>query len=114
MTSTGLDRSRPDCSLPPGETKIELLPSRRIISFFFSDLMRDLLTSLRATGKKVMSGNRLAILGGAPAVSVEISPYKSIGSAEKQAVMDVLETGNLSVFGSWQSGFLWRRENTAA
>ena len=54
-----------------------------------------------------MSGNRLAILGGAPAVSVEISPYKSIGGAEKQAVMEVLETGNLSgFFGSWRKGFL--------
>ena len=40
-------------------------------------------------------------------MSAEISAYKSIGSAEKQAVLEVLETGCLSgFFGSWESGFL--------
>ena len=36
----GLDKSRLDCVYSPAETKIEL-PSRRILSFFFADLMRD-------------------------------------------------------------------------
>ena len=38
---TGADQSLPDCSIPPGETKMELLPSRRIISVFFSNLSKN-------------------------------------------------------------------------
>ena len=51
--------------------------------------------------------SELAILGGAPEISTPLSPYISMGQAEKDAVAKVMDDDCLSgFFGSWQNGFL--------
>jgi dTDP-4-amino-4,6-dideoxygalactose transaminase len=49
---------------------------------------------------------KLALLGGDKTIDAEFSPYNSIGVEEKQAAIDVLETGVLSQFlGAWHDDF---------
>lgn len=42
--------------------------------------------------------NQLALLGGAPVLGSPLPPYRSMGDAERQAVIDVVESGCLSGF----------------
>lgn len=49
----------------------------------------------------------LAILGGEPEITERLRPYRSMGAAEKEAVVKVMDDDCLSgFFGSWQDGFL--------
>jgi len=45
-----------------------------------------------------MSANQLAILGGTPVRSQDFQIRKTLGEAEKKAVMDVLDRGDISLF----------------
>lgn len=49
----------------------------------------------------------LALLGGTPVLTKDLKPYQSIGEAEKQAVIEVMDSGSLSGFyGSWDEHFM--------
>lgn len=53
-----------------------------------------------------VSADRLAIAGGRPIVTDLLLPYRSVGAAEIQAVVDVLKTGVLSSFADvWGEAF---------
>ncbi|MBM3560647.1 MAG: DegT/DnrJ/EryC1/StrS family aminotransferase [Alphaproteobacteria bacterium] len=45
-----------------------------------------------------MSADTLALLGGTPVIDAPLAPYRSMGVAERQAVLDVLESDCLSGF----------------
>jgi len=48
----------------------------------------------------------LAIFGGPMAIQFSLSPYRTIGAEEKQAVLEVLDNGTLSQFlGAWDPDF---------
>ncbi len=50
--------------------------------------------------------NELALFGGKPVINFKFSPYKTIGSEEKDAVLKVLKRGSLSNFlASYGEGF---------
>ena len=42
--------------------------------------------------------SKLAINGGTPIINYPLKPYSTIGSEEKNAVMKVMDDGNLSCF----------------
>ena len=50
--------------------------------------------------------NNLALLGGKPVFEKPLKPYKSISKNEIIEVSNVLKSGCLSGFGSWEDGFL--------
>jgi perosamine synthetase len=51
--------------------------------------------------------SKLAINGGAPVIKKAPAPYNTIGAEEKQAVIDVMERGNLSQYvGAWCGDFM--------
>ena len=53
-----------------------------------------------------MKNNRLAILGGERAVQSKLNKFNTIGKEEKEAVLNVLETGVLSKYlGCWDEDF---------
>ncbi|MGE0254653.1 MAG: DegT/DnrJ/EryC1/StrS family aminotransferase [Alphaproteobacteria bacterium] len=45
-----------------------------------------------------MAGDTLALLGGTPVLGAPLQPYRSMGEAERRAVLEVLESGCLSGF----------------
>ncbi len=54
-----------------------------------------------------MTGSRLALDGGAPVRSTPFPPTNTIGSEEREAVLDVIDSGSLSQFlGAWGDEFL--------
>ena len=51
--------------------------------------------------------SKLALLGGKPVFNAVMQKYRSLGSVEEAAVLDVVRSGCLSgFFGSWEDGFL--------
>jgi dTDP-4-amino-4,6-dideoxygalactose transaminase len=54
-----------------------------------------------------MSANKLALLGGTPVNSRPIPSYNTIGAAEKAAVMEVLDSGELSGFVAAPGDWFW-------
>jgi len=54
----------------------------------------------------IQDKNKLAVLGGSKTINTAFKLYNPIGEEEKQAAMEVLETGVLSKFlGAWHEGF---------
>ena len=54
-----------------------------------------------------MSSDELALFGGTPVLTTPPEKYSSIGIDERNAVLEVIESGCLSGFyGSWEEGFL--------
>lgn len=56
--------------------------------------------------KTLATASKLAILGGKPVRSKPFPAYPVIGDEEKQAVMEVLDSGHLSSFSASRQGFL--------
>lgn len=56
--------------------------------------------------KTLATANKLALLGGKPVRSMPFPPYPIIGNEEKQAVMEVLDSGHISSFSASRQGFL--------
>ena len=56
--------------------------------------------------KTLATANKLALLGGKPIRSMPFPPYPIIGNEEKQAVMEVLDSGHISSFSASRQGFL--------
>ena len=51
--------------------------------------------------------SKLALLGGKPVFDSAMQKYRSLGSVEESAVLDIVRSGCLSgFFGSWEDGFL--------
>ncbi len=54
----------------------------------------------------LFKNNKLALLGGDPVLARPLTPYKTIGFAERKAISKVMKTGNLSGFvGAWCDQF---------
>ena len=50
----------------------------------------------------------LAIKGGKPVIDKQLPKYNSIGNEEKQAAIEVIESGVLSDYlGSWSKNLWW-------
>ena len=55
----------------------------------------------------INDNKKLAILGGSPVIQEPLKPYRSLGTEELEAVIEVVRSNCLSgFFGSWQDGFL--------
>ena len=54
--------------------------------------------------------SKLALLGGKPIRTTPFPAYPVIGDEEKRAVMEVLDSGQLSTFSASRQGFLGGRK----
>jgi len=60
------------------------------------------------------SRDKLALLGGIPVNTSELPQYNTIGDDEKAAVMDVLDSGELSGFIAWPGKYFWGGKHVRA